>query len=307
MNVRTLIYSENTELSLQLLGKAIQLSGEDVSAVAVDPEQANVLVNSGAAKVYLAKDRSLDTLRGGILDVVTRESPDLVMVGSTKRGRELAPRVAAALDAGYSGDCFDVQQGEDGFQVKRLAYGGSTVATMKIRGKPAVVSVSPRSFQKPETQGKRGEAIELNVTSPASRVKVIESRPKKAGDSGLENAKVIVSAGRGFKKREDLKLLEELAAELGAKMGCSRPVSADLGWMAQWVGISGKKVAPRLYIACGISGTIQHAAGIRDSHIIVSINSDEAAGIHEISDYSIVGDIYTVLPALTRALRERAR
>jgi electron transfer flavoprotein alpha subunit len=307
MNVKTLIYSENTELSLQLLGKAIQLSGAGVSAVAVTHDQADTLVGSGAAKVYLVKDRSLDALRAGILDVVARESPDLVMVGSTKRGRELAPRVAAALNAGYSGDCFDAQQGEGGFAVKRLAYGGSSIASTFIRGKPAVISVSPRSFQKPEAQGKQGEIIELNTSTPAPGVKVLETRPKKTSDAGLESAKIIVSAGRGFKKREDLKLLEDLAFELGAKMGCSRPVSADLGWMDQWVGISGKKVAPRLYVACGISGTIQHAAGIRDSQIIVGVNSDEAAGIHELSDYSIVGDIYAVLPALTRALRERAK
>ncbi|MCX6655737.1 MAG: electron transfer flavoprotein subunit alpha/FixB family protein, partial [Candidatus Bathyarchaeota archaeon] len=206
----------------------------------------------------------------------------------------------------YSGDCFEVQQAEGGFAVKRLVYGGSTVASIRIKGKPVVISVPSRSFQKPESQGKQGEIIDLGV-SVASKIKVLETRPKRAGDAGLENAKIIVSAGRGFKRREDLRLLEELANELDAKMGCSRPVSADLGWMDQWVGISGKKVAPRLYIACGISGTIQHAAGIRDSQIIVSVNSDEAAGIHELSDYSIVGDIYTVLPILTKALRERTR
>ena len=305
--MKTLIYSENTELSLQLLGKALQLSGAGVVAVAVDPDQASALVGSGAAKAYLVKDRSLEALRAGILDVVTKESPDLVMFGSTKRGRELAPRVAAALKAGYSGDCFEAQQVSDGFAVKRLAYGGSTIASTIIRGKPAIISVPSRSFQKPDSQGKSGEIIELNTPTPIQKIRVLETRQKKTTDAGLENAKIIVSAGRGFKKKEDLKLLEELAIELGAKMGCSRPVSADLGWMDQWVGISGKKVAPRLYVACGISGTIQHAAGIRDSQLIVSINSDEAAGIHQLSDYSIVGDIYAVLPALTRALRELAK
>jgi electron transfer flavoprotein alpha subunit len=302
--MKTLIYSENTELALQLLGKALQMS--EVSAIAVDSAQAEQLSAYGA-KVYAAKESSLGSLRAGFLEVAAKESPDLVMVGSTKRGRELAPRVAAALGSGYSGDCFDVQPDAEGVQAKKLAYGGSTIATMKIKGKPAVVSVPFRSFQKPETQGKKGEVIQLTAIAPASKVKVVESRSKKTGDSGLESAKIIVSAGRGFKKREDLKLLEELAAELDAKMGCSRPISADLGWMDQWVGISGKKVAPRLYVACGVSGTIQHAAGIRDSQLIVAINSDEGAGIHEISDYSIVGDIYAVLPALTRALKERAK
>ena len=304
--MKTLIYSENIELSLQLLGKALQLSGTGVSAVAVNLEQAKVLTSSGAERVYLAKDKSFDYMKLGLLDVAARESPDLIIVGSTKRGRELAPRVAAVLNAGYSGDCFEAQQAEGGFAVKRLTYGGSTIASIMITGKPVIISVPPRSFQKTETQGRQGEIIELNI-SVTPKIRVLETRSKRTGDAGLENARVIVSAGRGFKRREDLKLLEELAAELNAKMGCSRPVSADLGWMDQWVGISGKKVSPRLYIACGISGTIQHAAGIRDSQIIVSINSDEAAGIHELSDYSIVGDIYTVLPALTNALRKRAK
>jgi electron transfer flavoprotein alpha subunit len=101
-------------------------------------------------------------------------------------------------------------------------------------------------------------------------------------------------------------MLEELAGVLGAQIGCTRPISADLGWLDQWVGISGKKVKPSLYIACGISGTIQHAAGIRGSQVIVSINSDESAGIHGLSDYSIVGDLYQVVPALTKALKARA-
>ncbi len=305
-SIRTLVYSENTELALQLLGKASQLSSVGVSAIAVGSTQTDALMQCGA-KVYVVKDGATDTIKAALLKVVSFESPDLIMVGSTKRGREIGPRVAAALNAGYSGDCYDIQINVDGFTTKRLTYGGAVVATGTIKGKPVIISVPPRSFLKLEAQERHGEIVKLDVSVPVSRIRVVETRQKRSSDAGLENAKIIVSAGRGFKKREDLKLLEELAMELDAKMGCSRPVAADLGWMDQWVGISGKKVAPRLYVACGISGTIQHAAGIRDSQIIVSINSDESAGIHELSDYSLVGDIYTVLPALIRALRERTR
>jgi electron transfer flavoprotein alpha subunit len=303
LNVKTLVYSDNTEVALQLLGRALEL-GPAVAVAAGD--QAAVLAEGGA-KTFRIGEASLEHLRAAILEVARRESPALIMIASTRRGRELAPRVASVLGAGYCGDCFEVEPSEGSVKVKRLAYGGSTIATEAIKGTPAVVTVPPRSFKKCEERATPGEVIELNVTGVASTVRVLERRPKRTGDAGLENAKVIVSAGRGFKKREDLALLEELAGVLGAKVGCSRPISADLGWMDQWVGISGKKVAPRLYVACGISGTIQHAAGIRDSQTIVAVNSDEAAGIHELSDYSIVGDIYAVLPALTRALRERAR
>ena len=299
--MKALVYSENTEVALQLLGRALEL-GPAVAVAAGD--QAAVLAEGGA-KVFRIGEASLEHLRAAILEVSGRESPTLIMIASTRRGRELAPRVASVLGSGYCGDCFEVEPSEGSVRVKRLAYGGSTVATEVIRGTPAVVTVSPRSFKKREEPATPGEVIELNVPDSASTVRVLERRPKRTVDAGLENAKVIVSAGRGFKKREDLAMLEELAGVLGAKMGCSRPIAADLGWMDQWVGISGKKVAPRIYVACGISGTIQHAAGIRDSQLIVAINSDEAAGIHELSDYSIVGDIYAVLPALTRALRER--
>jgi electron transfer flavoprotein alpha subunit len=198
----------------------------------------------------------------------------------------------------------DVVGGE--IVVERLTYGGSTVARETCTSRPTVVTVPPRTYTKMEPAGRMGETIELRVEAPPSRVRVVERRPKPRSTVDLENAPIIVSAGRGFKAKEDLRILEELAEALGAQMGCTRPISADLGWLDQWVGISGKKVKPSLYIACGISGTIQHAAGIRGSQIIVSINSDESAGIHGLSDYSIVGDLYKVVPALTKALRARA-
>ena len=303
----TFVYSDNIELVYQLLGKSLELSKPEgkISALTNESSKAQILLDYGASKVYISNSENIESLEMNILEVVKRESPDLLLIGSTRRGRELAPRLAAALNAGYAVDCFEIQQANEGLSVKRFTYGGSTIATEIITGKPVVLSAPNRAFSKIEPVQRKGEIIEISVPAVISKVKVVERRPKRIGDSGLETAKVIVSAGRGFKKREDLALLEELSKELGAKMGCTRPIAADLGWMDQWVGISGKKVSPRLYMACGISGTIQHAAGIRDSQIIVSINADEAAGIHEISDYSIVGDIYTIIPALTNALRHR--
>jgi electron transfer flavoprotein alpha subunit len=147
--------------------------------------------------------------------------------------------------------------------------------------------------------------VELDFEAREPRVEVLGRRDKTKSEADLESADIIVSAGRGFKEREDLRILEELAEVLGAQVGCSRPISADLGWMDDWVGISGRKVKPSLYVACGISGTIQHIAGIRDSKIIVAINKEEGAGIHGVSDYSIISDIYEVLPALLQAIKKR--
>jgi len=306
-----LVYSEDRELTRQLLGKAVELSvrlGGRASALTTGTGDDD-LIRHGADMVYVASPPTgyaIEPYRALLLEAVRRESPDVILVGGTKRGKELAPRVAAALGAGYASDCLELGFDDSGrLLAKRLVYGGSSIASETWKGRPAVATAPPRAFQKLDPSDRKGEVVRLDIVLPESRLRVVESRPKRVSDAGLENASVIVSAGRGFKKREDLRLLEELAGVLGAKMGCTRPISADLGWMDQWVGISGKKVSPKLYIACGVSGTIQHAAGIRGSQMIVSINSDEAAGIHELSDYSVIGDIYSVLPALTKLLRER--
>jgi electron transfer flavoprotein alpha subunit len=308
-----LVFSEDREIARQLLGKAVELSGKlggRVSALAIGIGEED-LIKHGADIVYIFSSPlsyAVEPYRTLLLEAVERESPDVILVGGTKRGKELAPRVAAALGAGYASDCLELGVDDTGrLLAKRLAYGGSSIASETWRGRPAVATAPARAFQKLEPSDRKGEVVKLDIVLPESKLRVIESRPKKISDAGLENASIIVSAGRGFKKRYDLQLLEELAGVLGARMGCTRPIAADLGWMDQWVGISGKKVSPRLYVACGVSGTIQHAAGIRGSQLIVSINNDEAAGIHELSDYSVIGDIYMVLPALTKLLRENKR
>jgi electron transfer flavoprotein alpha subunit len=249
---------------------------------------------------------SVEAYRAAFLKAVEASEPGIILIGATKRGKELAARVAAALDTGCMTECLSLEVDEEGNLVgERLTYAGSTISTEVSRRAPHIATVPARAFEAPEPGEGVCEIVTLDVSIPELRVKVVERRDKSKGDTGLEDAPIIVSAGRGFKAKEDLKILEELADVLGAKVGCSRPISADLGWMEEWIGISGRKVSPKLYLACGISGTIQHAAGIRDSQIIVSINKEERANIHEISDYSIVGDLYAVLPALVKALKEK--
>jgi electron transfer flavoprotein alpha subunit len=308
--VRFLVYSEDPEVSAQLTGRARALAekmgGEVVVLTTGDPAQG---FRYGASKVVKAMglgEFAVEPYRAALVQAVEAVKPDVVLMGATKRGKELAPRLAAALRVGSMTECTMVDVADGKVVVERLTYGGSAVARETCASSPTVVSVPPRTYTKQEASDGTGEVIELRVTAPEPRVRVLRKRSKPRASADLESASIIVSAGRGFKAKEDLRLLEELAKALGAQMGCTRPISADLGWMDQWVGISGKKVRPSLYVACGISGTIQHAAGIRDSQIIVSVNSDESAGIHGLSDYSIVGDVYKVLPALVKALRERA-
>ena len=312
-----MVYSEEGDLQLQLLGAGRALADKldaELYALLIGAGIAGAddLIEHGADRVYVADDDglahfALEPYRAALLEAVRAASPEILLIGATKRGKELAPRVAAALDTGCMTECLRLDVDEGGRLVaERLAYGGSCVATEVSSRRPHMATVAPRTFPTPQPSERRGEVVRLDVKAPEPRVAVAERRRKRRGDLGLEEAPVVVSAGRGFREREDLRLLEELAEVLGARIGCSRPIAADNGWLDEWIGLSGRKVRPRLYLACGISGTAQHAAGIRDAKVIVAINRDEAANIFELSDYGIVGDLYTVLPALTKALRKRA-
>jgi len=313
-----LVYSENRALLLQLLGKGEEMAaklGGRLSTLVVgskNPDETE-LHEHGADVVYLAEkpdDPSTEAEwhRSALVEAIKVDSPHVVIIGATKRGKELAARLAAVLDTGCMTECIDIDVDEEGrLTSMRLTYGGSTIANEISRKAPHIATVAPLTFQEKEPKPKTGEIVHLGFERPGQRVRVVERREKRKEEVALEEASVIVSAGRGFKAQDDLRLLEELATALDAKMGCTRPIAADLGWMDEWIGISGHKVKPKLYVACGVSGTIQHAAGIRDSQIIVSINESEAANINELSDYSIVGDLYKVLPALTRAFRERRK
>lgn len=305
-----LVFSEDHELAYQLLAKASELAKKIGSTVyCIASETPEDYIKQGADKVLHTKlgDFAVEPYKAALIKAVEASSAELVLIGATKRGKELAPRIAAALNAGCMTECNKVDYVDGEIVVERLTYGGSTIAKETSVSKPTIITVLPRSFDKLESQTKSGEVIELAFEEAEPRVKVLETRDKPKGTQDLENANIIVSAGRGFKAKEDLKLIEELAEALGgAAIGCTRPISADLGWMDDWVGISGKKVKPSLYLTCGISGQIQHIAGIRDSKIIVSINNDEGAGIHGVSDYSLIGDIYEVIPALVKALKEKA-
>jgi len=307
-----LVFSEDQELALQALGKGRDLAETSNSNLYILSTKKNSekLLNYGADKVLKITDLNLqdfdpEIYTKALLEAYEEVSPWLVIMGATKRGKELAAMVAAEIDAACMTECTEMNLDNEGNLVaERMAYGGSTIASEMAKNYPIVTTIAPRAFSKIEPKAGKGEVIELKLDLPEPRIRIIDREEKPKTGADLENARIIVSAGRGFEEEEDLELLEELAKVIGAEIGCSRPIAADLGWLEEWVGISGKKVQPNLYLACGISGTIQHAAGIRDSQIIVSINNNESANIHKLSDYSIVGDIYEVIPALIKALKE---
>jgi len=188
---------------------------------------------------------------------------------------------------------------------ERVVYGGNGTASHAFLTKPAILCVPPRTFEKHVPTDKKGEIVELSVSQfDAPRTETIEVKPLEVGGGKLEEAKVVIVGGRGIEKKEDFKILESLSYALGGQVGYTRPLAEDRKWFkGDWIGLSGIKIKPVLYIGAGISGVIQHVAGIRDSQVIVAINKDAEAPIFEMADYIVIGDLYEIIPALEVALK----
>jgi len=310
------VFSENKDLMLELLGKGSELANElktQLTAVLLGHEvsnQANELIAHGANKVYVVdqphfKNLHADPYISALTSLVNQHKPDILLIGSTRRGKELASRLATRLETGCVSDCTDLWIDEKGrLLMNRVVYGGNAIATEICRTKPQVATVPLRAFEKLERADRKGEVVKVDAKVEEPRTEIIETKEIEAVKVKLEEAKVIIACGRGVEKQEDIKMFEELAQILGGLVGYTRPLCEDRKWYTEWIGLSGHYVKPDLYIACGISGVIQHIAGIRDSKIIVAINKDSEAPIFEIADYIIVGDIYELVPALSAALKK---
>jgi electron transfer flavoprotein alpha subunit len=230
-----------------------------------------------------------------------------VLLGFSAQGRDLGPRVAAKLDAPIVTDVMDVQATGDALTVKHPAYANKVIMTLSVRGPLVVLSVRPSAFTPaPAERVARVESMAPVVDPAAARVRVKEIVEGAKGRPDLADAPVIIAGGRGLKAPENFKLIEELADAFGnAAVGATRAVT-DEGWRphADQIGQTGRQVSPQLYVAVGISGAIQHLAGMRTAKTIVAINKDKEAPIFKVADYGIVGDVFDVVPALTQAVRE---
>jgi electron transfer flavoprotein alpha subunit len=200
----------------------------------------------------------------------------------------------------------ELDKGKNLLQMDRLLYGGLAIQKVVCTTRPQMATIAPRVFEPaPVVEGKEGKIREISAV-PSSAVTVIgrTAKPREAVD--ITEAKIVVCVGRGFEKQEDVKLARDLADVLGGEVGCSRPIAEELRWLPEdvYLGISGKKIKPDLYIGVGVSGQVQHVTGIRDSKIIFAINRDENAPIFEASDYGIVGDLYQVVPVLIEELKK---
>jgi electron transfer flavoprotein alpha subunit len=245
-----------------------------------------------------------------VAEVISRAAkqanPAVILVGGTKNGREVSARLSARLSRGCLSDVSKLSSDGRTLSGERGEYAGK-VQTRVAADLPCIATVKAGSY--PPAAGKGGETTELQVGEVQVKGKVLSVNKKVAATVDLRAAKIIVSAGRGVKKKEDLALIESLARALGGTMGCSRPLSSDLGWLPEdyHIGLTGLNVKPDLYLAVGISGQLQHVAGIKDSKVVAAINTDKEAPIFQAADYGVVGDLYQVVPALEKALASRSR
>jgi electron transfer flavoprotein alpha subunit len=275
----------------------------------------NQLTAYGADKVYLVDSPELagnqeDLYTRQLVELIQQHKPEIVLAGATSLGRAFIPRVAAILKTGLTADCtgLDIDTENRLLRQTRPTFGGNIMATIICQAKrPQMSTVRPRVFKKNEPdKGRKGQIIKVDFNREriTSRTKLLNFVADLTEKVKLEDADIIVSGGRGLGKAENFKLIEELAKVMGAAVGSSRP-PVDEGWIpySHQVGQTGKTVCPKLYIACGVSGSVQHMAGMQTSDVIVAINDDPHAPIFEIATYGIVGDLFKVVPMLTEKLK----
>jgi len=306
----------------ELLGEGRKLAdklGEDLSAILpgsqVEP-LAKELFAHGADKIYLIDNESLNAYMTGpyataVAAAIAKYKPAIVLYGATTYGRDLAPRVAARIQTGLTADCtgLDIDAETRLLLQTRPAFGGNIMATIKCpRHRPQMSTVRPKVMKKMEPDYDReGELVKMDVEINAKSIKTkileVIKEVKTTGD--IEEADIIVSGGWGMGAPENFKLLENLANALGGAVGATR-AAVDAEWQPQsnQVGQTGKTVCPKLYIACGISGAVQHLVGMQTSECIIAINKDPDAPIFGVANYGIVGDVFQIIPELTKEVQK---
>jgi electron transfer flavoprotein alpha subunit/NAD-dependent dihydropyrimidine dehydrogenase PreA subunit len=309
-----------SRVSLELLGKAQELAGalnQEVSALLLGyevEELTKTLMRYGADNVFLAEQLTLKDYRTiayakVIEELVNHHKPNILLMGATHIGRDLAPRVSRRVGAGLTADCTElVIDPEEGILLQtRPAFGGNVMATIANRySRPQMATVRPGVMEAKENPGHKGNLIKYEVSLSeeeiATKVLKVVKEKRKAVD--LSKAKVIVAGGRGVGDATGFRVLEELAAAVNGEVAGTR-VAVEEGWIPaeRQVGQTGQSVRPELYIACGISGAIQHRAGMMNARYIIAVNKDPRAPIFQISDWSIVGDLHEVVPEMIGQLR----
>ncbi|TEU17032.1 MAG: electron transfer flavoprotein subunit alpha/FixB family protein [Anaerolineales bacterium] len=311
-----LVFCEKDDVAFELVSKGKEFKealGMNLAAALLGKDaagKADEYFAYGADKVYVSEDAALadftaEAYAEALYQIAQKNSAEVLLMSSTKRGKELAPRVAQKLGAGCVTDANDVRVEDGQLVADRYALGGNTVSSGAIKTAQKVIAVMPKTFELGAKEAKQGEVVDAALDLKEPRARVVERREKAGETVNLEEAETVVCIGRGLEKKEDLGTVEELTQAFGAELGCTKSLCTDWEWLSEerLVGLSGKKVSPRLCVSVGISGQIQYTVGIRGARITVAINKDENAPIFAMSDYGIVGDLYEVVPKITEKLR----
>lgn len=309
-------------VSFELIGKGKELANDldtEVTAVVLGSKidaMGKELARHGADRVIMVDDPALEVYTTepyvhAFTEIINKYKPEVVLFGATAIGRDMAPRVSARVHTGLTADCtkLEINPEDKGLMMTRPAFGGNIMATILCPDhRPQMSTVRPGVMQKlPTDDAAECEVIKEEVAglSDHVNVEVMEIVKTVAEKMDIQDAKILVSGGRGMASPENFKLLEDLAEALGGTISSSR-ACVDAGWVEKdrQVGQTGKTVRPNLYIACGISGAIQHLAGMEESDVIIAINKDETAPIFSVADFGVVGDVFKILPLFTEAVKK---
>jgi electron transfer flavoprotein alpha subunit len=289
-------------LTGDLIGFA-KSTGKVSNLIVFNEEEAMAKSHLGADKIFVLRANTaiIESCGKAVANFLREQSADLFVVSATTRGRELAASVAGYLDCGMVSDVSSLSYTDGKIVTERLIYGGALVQKEVLNGL-SVVTVPAGVFE-PVEGGTDSEIIIVSLEAD-TRVKLVETAPIVKEGADLSSAEKVVCVGLGMEKEDDMQMVRDLAEVLGAEIGCSRAIAEEKHWLPaeQYIGISGAKVSPQLYIGIGVSGQVQHVIGVRDSKIIVAVNNNEKAPIFKACDYGIVGDMYEVIPLLTEAL-----
>lgn len=314
-------------VALELLGKARELAdanNEKVVAILLGKDiksEAQSLIAAGADKVLvvdndLLKDYLTEPYAQAITQIIREQKPSILLIGATTIGRDLGPRVSARNTTGLTADATKLEISDDEaheFRMTRPAFGGNIMATILCKNhRPQMSTVRPGVMQKlPVDNSRTGEIVDYPIAfdeKKISRVKIVKIVKEEKSIADISQSKILVSGGRGVANKEGFEKLEALAKELGGEVSSSRAmVDAGIIDHSRQVGQTGKTVRPELYIACGISGAIQHLAGMEESELIIAINKDKFAPIFSVADLGIVGDLHKIVPMLTERLKNMSK
>jgi electron transfer flavoprotein alpha subunit len=291
--------------ALSIGRKLAEAAGGDLVAFANDAAVAEEAGRYGAKKLYVnSGDYATEPYTAALAQVVSEVQPAVVLFAGSSNGRDLAPRLAARLDAGVASDVDRLEWTDGRLRARRPVYSGKAFATVDVTSTPALATTRPNAFPLEEAGGGAAEVVNVSASAD-NRVKLIETKVPEAGELSIAEADIIVSGGRGLKEAQNFSHIRDLAHAIGGAVGASR-ATVDAGWIdhQHQVGQTGRVVSPNLYIAAGVSGAIQHLAGMSSSKHIVAVNKDPEAPIFRVADLGVVGDLFQILPALTEEVKK---